>query len=79
MVNQAQVKLEEDIDKRKSIELKVNILKLLNQLTINNENINKNKINEYKKWLNDHPNESLNVYNDKKKEIENLISKSNKL
>ena len=79
MVNQAKVKLEEDIDKRKSIELKVNILKLLNQLTINNENINKNKINEYKKWLNDHPNESLNVYNDKKKEIENLISKSNKL
>ena len=76
MVNNAKIKLEEDIQRKKSIELKGNIIKMIRQLTINGENIDKKKIDKYKKWMEEHPNESLNVYLDKKNEIENDLLSS---
>ena len=78
MVNNAKVKLEEDIERKKNIELKSNIMKMLKQLTINGENLNTSKIDNYKKWIEEHPNESLKVYNDKKNEIENELLSSQK-
>ena len=78
MVNNAKIKLEEDIERKKGIEIKSYITKMLNQLTINGENITTSKINKYKKWIEEHPNESLKVYNDKKNEIENELLSSQK-
>ncbi len=74
-IEEAQNNIEKDLQKKKNIEAKFELINLINETKENNENkkIDKNQIDKISQWVNDHQNETNDVYYEKIKEVKNSI------
>ncbi len=71
-IEEAKNNVENDLQKKKNIEVKLELNNLINDIN-ENKKIDKNQIDKISQWVNDHQNETNDVYYEKIKEVKNSI------
>ena len=69
-IEEAKNNVENDLQKKKNIEVKLELNNLINDIN-ENKIIDKNQIDKIRQWINEHPNETNDVYSEKINEVKN--------
>ena len=73
-IEEAKNDIEKDLQKKKNIEAKFELINLINEIN-ENKIIDKNQIDKIRQWINEHPNETNDVYSEKINEVKKSIIK----
>ena len=71
-IEEAKNDIEKDLQKKKNIEAKFELINLINEIN-ENKKIDKNQMDKIRQWINDHQNEKNDVYYEKIKEVKNRL------